>query len=225
MTRVLVTGASGGIGKEVYHYLKERAYQVEGHCYRTPNSDCVHSYYDLTKEGQVSNLVEKANPEVLIHCIGTNRDGLSWKLSNEDWDTILDTNLKSAFFLAKYIIPRMKEREFGRIIFISSILASMGVAGTSAYSASKAGLEGLTRALAAETTKYGITVNCIAPGYLDKGMPERVPKNILEGFTSRIPLGKLGPTLELCDLVQFLIDSSWCTGQIFHLDGGTLALR
>ncbi|MHA2047762.1 MAG: SDR family oxidoreductase [Candidatus Thorarchaeota archaeon] len=232
MTKVLVTGASGGIGRELCSYFldNDNEYHVIGQYFKNLPPPPFHwgdrSYrYDLTQENKVQELIQTTHPDVLVHCVGTNKDSLSWKLSVEDWDSTMDVNLKSAWLLSKYLIPKMKENGYGRIIFISSILASMGVAGTAAYSASKAGLEGLTRALAAETTKYGITVNCIAPGYLDKGITERVPKEVLDKFAKRIPLGKLGPTSELCELVTYLMNASWCTGQVFHLDGGTLTLR
>lgn len=224
--KVLVTGASGGLGGEVYRHLDETSHcHVVGQCYSSPNPLKRFLRYDLTNEDAVHGLIGNVHPDVLVHCIGTNKDGLAWRFTEKDWDVTLNTNLKSAWLVSKYAIPQMKENKFGRIIFISSILASMGVAGTSAYSASKAGLEGFTRALAAETTRYGITVNCIASGYLDKGMTEKVPSEILDKFTSRIPLGRLGPTEEFCDLVEYLIKASWCTGQVFHLDGGTLTLR
>lgn len=147
---------------------------------------------------------------------------MSWKLSNDDWHNVLAVNLNAAFHISSLCIPNMRELRWGRIVYISSIVASQGVPGTSAYAASKAGLQGLMRAQSVELASRGVTVNAIAPGYLQTGMIQDVPEKMQEAIRQRIPVGSLGNPEELAEMLLWITgeNSGYVTGQTLHFNGG-----
>jgi len=244
MKITLVTGASGAIGGAVYSALEKKGmmlgttgsfeplhrpeYVVVGQCWKNPlivadklwKEPIKIPAYDLSDERQVQKLIERVRPTTIVHCAGIARDGISWKLTNEQWDEVMTLNLKAAWWLAKYSLPHMREAGFGRIVFISSVLGSIGVVGTANYAASKGGLEALARTLAAETAQNGITVNCVAPGYLDAGIAGRLPDDIKKKMAERVPMGRLGTPEDVVRAVLFLLDSPYVTGQVIHVNGG-----
>jgi acetoacetyl-CoA reductase/3-oxoacyl-[acyl-carrier protein] reductase len=224
---ILITGASKGIGKFLAEKLRAEKHQVYGTYYRTtPDEEPIYNMdqVNITDEVQLATWMasstEKAEDIALINCAGVNYSVMLHKSDPDTWMRVLDTNLKAAYLMMKQILPMMREKRFGRIIHLSSVVPQIGVAGTSAYSASKSGLWGLTRAAAVENAKYGITVNTLNLGYFNIGMIKEVPPDILSSIIDRIPQGKLGDPLNILNAVRFLLDSDYITGSQIDLNGG-----
>jgi NAD(P)-dependent dehydrogenase (short-subunit alcohol dehydrogenase family) len=161
---------------------------------------------------------------VLINNAGVSHDGMSWKLPTAQWSETIDINLTGAFNMAQAALPGMRQRQHGRILNISSVVGKKGIAGTAAYSASKAALSGLTRTLAREVAAQGVTVNCLVLGYYNSGMGARLPAAVQEQILRAIPAGRLGDPDELAAIVLFLCSSAcaYLTGQELVIDGGFL---
>ena len=162
------------------------------------------------------------SPWGLVNLAGATSNGISWRLSLADFLAVVQGNLVPTFLTTRAFLPAMRERGGGRIVNISSILAHIGMAGTSHYCAAKAGIEGFTRAVALEVANRKITVNALALGYFDKGIIAEVPPEVLEVVKERIPLKRLGSVSEIFPLVAYLLsqESAYMTGQVIHLDGG-----
>ncbi|PIE55680.1 MAG: 3-oxoacyl-[acyl-carrier-protein] reductase [Desulfobulbus propionicus] len=160
--------------------------------------------------------------EILVNNAGITRDGLSAMLKEADWDSVLDTNLKGAFLCCKAVMRTMMKKRWGRIINIGSVIGATGNAGQVNYAAAKAGLTGLTKSLARELAPRGITVNCIAPGYVITEMTEQLSEDIREELKTRIPLGTLGTPEQIAACAAFLAseDAAYVTGQTLHVNGG-----
>jgi acetoacetyl-CoA reductase len=160
--------------------------------------------------------------EVLVNNAGITRDGVFHRMNSEQWSEVIRVNMDSLFNMTRQVIEGMREREWGRIINISSINGQKGQIGQTNYSAAKAGLIGFTKALALENAKKGITVNAIAPGYIDTEMVQAVPEKVLEGIIAGIPVGRLGRGEEIADMVAFLAGehAGYVTGSTLSLNGG-----
>ena len=160
--------------------------------------------------------------DILVNCAGITRDGSLRKLDKRKWDAVLSTNLDSVFNVTKHVIDGMIEREFGRIVNISSLNGVKGQFGQTNYSAAKAGMHGFSMALAQEVARKGITVNTVAPGYMQTRMVETVPPEILETIVAQIPVGRLGRTQEIAALVGFLCseEAGFITGAQYSINGG-----
>ena len=160
--------------------------------------------------------------DVLVNNAGITRDGVFHRMTSEQWGEVIRVNMDSLFNMTRQVIEGMREREWGRIINISSINGQKGQIGQTNYSAAKAGLIGFTKALALENAKKGITVNCIAPGYIDTEMVQAVPEKVLEGIIAGIPVGRLGRGEEIADMVAFLAGehAGYVTGSTLSLNGG-----
>lgn len=231
---VFITGVSRGIGLEIAKCFSNNGYFVLG----TSRSDfdlakvlssdeCLHLQLDVTDRNQVSACLDQLKeidkvPNVLINNAGITKDQLFLRMKNEDWDDVIDTNLTSVFNMSKlFIKPMVKERS-GSIINISSVAGLMGNAGQVNYSASKAGLGGFTRALAKEVAARNITVNCIAPGFIETDMTDHFQDKDLENILNQIPANKMGNPQHIADLALFLASpkGNYITGQTISVDGG-----
>ena len=219
MKHVLLLGASGGIGKALSGMLLKDEYLVTQHCHR--NGMGMGHPANLTNIYEVGRMMETVPPvDILINCTGVSSDAMTHKFDPNEWQRIINVNLVGAFNAIHAVLPGMRERKYGRIINLSSVVYQKPVMGTSAYSASKAGLAGLTHTVALENAALGITCNCISLGYFDAGMISKVPKGVLESIKQGIPLGRLGRVEEIYNTVQWMIDTEYVTGQVVNLNGG-----
>ena len=171
----------------------------------------------------VSEVEAQLGPiEVLVNNDSITRDGFFHKMTPEQWGDVIRVNMDSLFNMTRQVIDGMRDRGFGRVINISSINGQKGQVGQTNYSAAKAGMIGFTKALALENARKGITVNCIAPGYIDTEMVQAVPEKVLESIISQIPVGRLGHGEEIADMVAFLAGerAGYVTGATLALNGG-----
>ena len=231
---VFITGVSRGIGLEIAKCFSNNGYFVLG----TSRSDfdlakvlssdeCLHLQLDVTDRNQVSACLDQLKeidkvPNVLINNAGITKDQLFLRMKNEDWDDVIDTNLTSVFNMSKLFIKSMVKERSGSIINISSVAGLMGNAGQVNYSASKAGLGGFTRALAKEVAARNITVNCIAPGFIETDMTDHFQDKDLENILNQITANKMGNPQHIADLALFLASpkGNYITGQTISVDGG-----
>jgi 3-oxoacyl-[acyl-carrier protein] reductase len=167
----------------------------------------------ITKYGQI---------DILVNNAGITRDGLMARMKEDDWDSVLDTNLKGAFLCSKAVMRSMMKKRWGRIINVSSVVGFVGNGGQVNYSAAKAGLTGLTKSMARELAGRNITVNCVAPGYIVTDMTDGLTEDVQEALKAQIPMGTLGTPADVAGSVGFLVspDSNYITGQTLHVNGG-----
>jgi NAD(P)-dependent dehydrogenase (short-subunit alcohol dehydrogenase family) len=228
---VLLTGASGGLGSALADLLSKNyrlILQYNQSIVKTPEStDVIHVQADLCKEADISNLVKKGvekfgGIDVLINNAGVSHSSMSWKTEAESWRKTMAVNLDAPFFLSKEVIPHMRKQGSGRIINISSVVASTGVIGTSAYAASKAGLLGLTKTMSKELAHFGITVNALSLGYMDRGMISDVPDEQVEELKKQVPMNRLGTPKEIFKTMEWILsdEGAYITGQTVHINGG-----
>ncbi len=165
---------------------------------------------------------EMGSIDVLVNNAGITRDGLTMRMKEEDWDLVLDINLKSVFLCTKEIFRTMSKQRYGRIVNIASVVAFMGNAGQANYSASKAGMMGLTKTTAREYASRGITVNAVAPGFIITAMTEKLSEDVKKKMMDNIPLGEFGTADDVAEAVCFLASpaSKYITGQVVHVNGG-----
>ena len=234
----LVTGASRGIGAAIALELARQGYQVIG----TATSDdgaskintalsafagCRGAKLDVNDvaagEALIDAIVkEQGGLQVLVNNAGITRDTLAMRLKDEDWDAVLDTNLKAVFRMSRAAIRPMMKQRYGRIISITSVVGASGNAGQANYAAAKAGVAGMTRALARELGSRKITVNCVAPGFIETDMTGSLPEAQQQALLSQIPLGHLGKPADVAYAVSFLASprAGYLTGQELHVNGG-----
>ncbi len=229
---MLITGASGGLGSSIAECFQNRNYKlVLHHNLNKPtidNSDDILLHKaDLTNETEVLNMIDTIIDEfgrldIVINNAGISDSSISWKTSLESWEKTLATNLTAPFLVCKHAIPQMKANKWGRIINISSVVGQTGFIGTSAYTASKAGLIGLTKTLSKELSSSGITANNLALGYFNKGMIRDVPEELRKEIEADIPLKRLGEPEAICNSISYLIqnESDYITGQTINVNGG-----
>ncbi len=236
----LVTGASRGIGREIaqtlaaygasvivnYNGSKDRADEVVEMIFAA-GGKAIAVKADVAKAEEIARLFEEAQAafgriDILVNNAGITRDNLILKMSEEEYDTVLDTNLKGAFLCMKHAAKIMLRQKNGRIINISSISGIAGNAGQANYCAAKAGLIGLTKSLAKELGSRGITVNAVAPGFIETEMTEKLSEQVKEGMLAQIPLKRAGSVKDIAEAVAFLASerAAYITGQTLSVNGG-----
>ena len=234
----LVTGASRGIGAAIALELAKKGLKVTG----TATSDdgaarisqalaaypgCVGKNLNVNDSAAAETLIdnivkEHGGLQVVINNAGITRDMLAMRLKDDDWDAVLDTNLKAVFRMSRAVMRTMMKQRYGRIINITSVVGSSGNAGQANYAAAKAGVAGMTRALARELGSRNITVNCIAPGFIQTDMTANLSEDQQKALLSQIPLGHLGKPQDIAHAVAFVASpqASYITGQEIHVNGG-----
>ncbi len=231
----VVTGGTRGIGHAISIELKRRGLRVAANY--ASNDEAAHKFqaetgipifkwdvgdYEACAAGlhQVEELVGPVS--VIVNNAGITRDSMLHRMTPEQWREVIRVDLDSMFNLVHPVINGMRERNFGRIVNISSINGQKGQMGQTNYSAAKAGVIGFTKALALENARKGITVNCIAPGYIDTEMVRAVPEKVLESIVAQIPVGRLGKAEEIAKCVAFLVsdDAAFITGATMTVNGG-----
>ncbi|MED5484351.1 MAG: 3-oxoacyl-[acyl-carrier-protein] reductase [Pseudomonadota bacterium] len=234
--KALITGASGGIGKELARVLVEYDAEV---CISGRNVEelnelkeslgdkCHIVPCDLNNKDEISELVSKSEEtlgqiDILVNNAGITKDNIFLRMSEKEWEDVLNINLNSTFSILKSITKGMIKRKYGRIINISSVVGATGGAGQVNYAASKAGLVGLTKSLSQELATRNITVNCIAPGFIETPMTEKLDDNRKDIIIKSIPANRIGTPKDLSSAVIFLAsqESSYITGQTIHINGG-----
>ncbi len=234
--KALVTGATGGIGGDIARALHAQGAVVTISGTRRAAldelaaslGDRVHIVEaNLSDKDSVEALVPAAEEamgglDILVNNAGITRDGLFMRMKDEDWDDVLTVNLTSAFRLSRAAVKGMMRRRAGRIVNIGSIVGSTGNPGQGNYAASKAGLIGMTKALAAEVASRGITVNCVAPGFIQSPMTDILNDKQKEAILNTIPMGRLGGGAEIASAVVYLAsdETAYMTGQTLHVNGG-----
>ena len=234
--KALITGASGGIGKEIAKVLIKHNAQV---CISGRNLDelnalkellgakCHVVTCDLSKKDEIIELIKKTEEvlghiDILVNNAGITKDNIFLRMSESEWEDVLNVNLNSTFSILKLITKGMIKRRYGRIINISSVVGVTGGAGQVNYSASKAGLIGLTKSLSQEVATRNITVNCIAPGFIETPMTEKLDDKRKDTILNSIPMNRIGRPEDLSSAIIFLAsqESSYITGQTIHINGG-----
>ena len=180
------------------------------------------SDFEQCRTGIAKVVDELGAIDILVNNAGITRDGTMHRMTFEDWQAVIDTNIGSCFNMSRAVIEGMRERKFGRVVNVGSINGQAGQYGQVNYAAAKSGIHGFTKALAQEGAAHGITVNAIAPGYVDTDMVAAVPENILEKIIERIPVGRLGKASEIARAVLFLVsdDAGFVTGSTLSVNGG-----
>jgi 3-oxoacyl-[acyl-carrier protein] reductase len=236
----IVTGAGRGIGESIAKHLANAGAKVAVVSRTQANSQRVASEINAARPdsaipyavdvsdfasvqettGQI--LKDLGRCDILVNNAGVTRDNLAMRMSSEEWDTVLNTNLKGAFNMCRGVMRSMVKQRYGRIINISSVSGLMGLAGQSNYAASKAGLIGMTKSLARELASRNITVNVVAPGFIETDMTAVLNEEVRKGAMSQIPVGRFGSVEDIANTVGFLADrsASYITGQILAVDGG-----
>lgn len=232
-----VTGASRGIGQAIAAQLAQAGALVIGTA-TTPAGAAAISQnlaasggygvaLNVTDaqacESALADIMAKHGKlDILVNNAGITRDGLAMRMKDDDWSAVLDTNLTAVFRLSKLVMRPMMKARAGRIVNISSVVGSLGNAGQANYCAAKAGLEGLTRSLARELGSRNITVNCVAPGFIDTDMTKELPDTVVQTMQAQIPLGRFGAPQDIAQAVLFLASDmgGYITGSTLHVNGG-----
>lgn len=231
----LVTGASRGIGKAIASQLKEQGATVLGTATSASGAERISEYLGQDN-GLVLNVTDNDSIEalfavikerfggidILVNNAGITRDNIFMRMKDEEWDDIMDTNLSSIFKISKNVLRPMMKKRNGRIINIGSVVGTMGNAGQVNYATAKAGLIGFTKSLAREVASRGITVNTVAPGFIDTDMTQTLTDEQKEGIFSQVPANRLGKPEEIASAVTFLASDAagYITGETLHVNGG-----
>ena len=233
--KILVTGASGGIGREIV----KKFVSLDGTVVASgtnlerldllkkdfPNVNVIK--FDISEHSKIEEFIDNVFTQlsglnILINNAGTNMDNLSLRMKDEEWQKVIDINLTSTFLLSKYAIKKMLKNKYGRIVNISSVVGHTGNLGQANYSASKAGIIGMTKSLAIEYAKKNITLNCGSPGFIQSKMTDNINESVKAALTSRIPMSRLGNAEDVANSVAFLSSdqASYITGETIHVNGG-----
>ncbi len=235
----LVTGASRGIGRAILHELARRGATVVGTATSEAGAAAIGEelaraglqgegrMLDVTDAAQVDALVDgllkqHGRLDILVNNAGITRDNLLMRMKDEEWDDIIATNLTSVFRLSRAVLRPMMKARYGRIVSIASVVGAMGNAGQTNYGAAKAGMIGFSKSLAREVGSRNITVNCVAPGFIDTDMTRQLPEAQRQALIQHIPLGRLGAAEDIAQAVAFLASdqAGYVTGTTLHVNGG-----
>ncbi|MBI3394144.1 MAG: 3-oxoacyl-[acyl-carrier-protein] reductase [Nitrospirae bacterium] len=235
----LVTGAAQGIGRTIAEFLAARgagvvvadiqqeaaastAAQIAAHGTRTLGLSANVADGESVKEMVSQALSSMGRIDILVNNAGITRDNLLVRMKDDEWNAVLNVNLKGAFLCTQAVIRSMSKQRYGRIVNIASIVGVMGNAGQANYAASKAGLIGFSKTVAREYAERGVTVNAVAPGFIDTAMTQALPEEARKTLMAQIPMGRLGTVDDVALAVSFLAsdDASYITGQVLHVNGG-----
>lgn len=238
--KIFITGGTGGIGSTaVKNFIEREGAEV---FFTSSSQDKINklmlevSFYNsklhsgvcnMNNKDEILSVVSKAfermdKIDILICNAGTNIDKLFMRMTFEDWSNVMNVNLNANFHLISQIFKEMIRQKFGRIIFISSLVGSIGNIGQANYAASKAALEGMMKSLALESARFGVTVNAIAPGFINTEMSDKIPEEIKNKMKQRIPMNQFGSTDDIYEIIAFLASDGgkYITGQTLHVNGG-----
>lgn len=235
----LVTGATRGIGKAIALALGQQGMTVIGTATSESGAEAISAYLQeagIKGAGRALNVADAASietfvkavaeefgaPQVLVNNAGITRDNLMMRMKADEWQSVIDTNLSALYYLCKACVRGMSKARWGRIVNISSVVAGMGNAGQANYAASKAGMEGFSRSLARELGSRNVTVNCVAPGFIDTDMTKDLPEQNRAQMLAQIPLDRLGQPEEIAAAVAFLVSEQggYITGATLPVNGG-----
>ena len=233
----LVTGASRGIGRSIATTLAKNGITVIGTATSESGAEAITEYLkEFGGRGVALNVNDKANIDavvkdiaategdltILVNNAGITKDCLFMRMKEEDWDDVLDTNLKSVFLLVKAAIRGMTKAKFGRIINVASVVGFMGNAGQVNYSAAKGGMIAMTKSLAKEFGSRNVTANCVAPGFIQTDMTDKLPEDVRDAYIKNIPLGRFGQVEDIANAVKYLAsdEAGYVTGSTIHVNGG-----
>jgi len=232
---VLITGATGGIGNELVKKFITLGANVLATGTKSEKLDTIKKKYpdirikkfDISEHPRIEEFIdnvvlELGGLDILVNNAGINMDNLSIRMKDEEWIKVINVNLSSTFLLSKHSIRKMLKSKFGRIVNITSVVGHTGNLGQSNYAASKAGIIGMSKSLAAEYAKKNITVNCVSPGFIVSDMTMNIAEKVKLYLTSKIPMGKLGTGEDVSNCVAFLSSdqASYITGETIHVNGG-----
>ena len=236
--KIFITGASGGIGLSICEKFKKKEYQLIltssskekiNFLQNKFGSDNFYYEVDISDNISLQNCVEQVAADhsdisVIVNNAGTTEDNLIFRMKHDQWMKVIQTNLNSNYQIIKTLLPNMLSKKYGKIIGISSIVATSGNPGQSNYVASKSGMIGLYKSIALEVAKRNINVNIISPGFISTAMTDKLNENQKENYLSKIPMAKFGEPKDIANLVYFLSSdkASYITGQNFHVNGGML---
>lgn len=234
---VLVTGASRGIGRAITERFAKEGCFVIGTATSAKGAEAIGDY--LSEFGGIGRVLDVCSDEaveqlfdeidsvygtvnILVNNAGITKDGLLMRMKNEDWADVIDTNLTSIYRMSRRAVRGMMKARHGRIINITSVVGQMGNAGQANYAASKAGVEGFSRALAREIGSRGVTVNCVAPGFVETDMTEELDERLVNSMLDAVPMGRMAQPDEIAAAVSFLAsdDASYVTGAVLAVNGG-----
>lgn len=232
----LVTGASRGIGRAIAEKLVKNGVTVIGTATTEKGAEAISQYLGANGKGFLLNVTDEksidsvidavksqfGDIDILVNNAGITRDNLLMRMKENEWQDILDTNLTSVFRVSKALLRTMMKKRYGRIVTIGSVVGTMGNAGQANYSAAKAGLIGFSKSLAREVASRGITVNVVAPGFIETDMTRALSDEQRTAILSQVPANRLGEPEEIANAVAFLVsdDAAYITGETLHINGG-----
>ncbi len=234
--KVIITGATGGIGNAIVKCFidqdakilatgtnEEKLKKLE-----EKYSGILTSKFDISKHEEIENFIENSNkildggPDILINNAGITRDNLSLRMSNNEWNEVININLTSTFMLCKFSLKKMIKKKYGKIVNITSVVGHTGNVGQSNYAASKSGIIGFSKSLALEYAKKNININCVSPGFIETQMTDKIDPKFKELIISKIPSNRLGSPEDVANVTLFLSSdlASYITGETIHVNGG-----
>ena len=233
---IIITGATGGIGNSIVDTLVSLKAKVlvtgtnenKLDLLKKKHENLIAIKQDISAHNELEAFIEKCNSElegkidILINNAGITKDNLTIRMNKDEWDNVIDINLTSTFLLSKYVIKKMLKKKFGKIINITSVVGHTGNIGQANYSASKGGVLSMSKSLSLEYAKKNITVNCIAPGFIETAMTEKINDEYKNQLKSKIPLDRFGSPQDIADCTAFLCSdlSNYITGETIHVNGG-----